>query len=95
MWQGTLVLTVTVMLAGEIDIVVSQLPCDSPLRIFRPHLFTHCSSCLYGTWSEWKRINHLTHGGNCSSGYFYKVTRSRKDLNETCNDEMETDYHCK
>ena len=92
MWQITLFLTV--MLAGQIDIVVSQLPCDSPLRILRPQLFLHCS-CFYGSWSRWERINHMVHSTSCSSGYLHTVKRIRKDINGACKDDIEKDYHCK
>ena len=94
MWKITLLLTM--MLADEIDIIVSQqLPCDSPLRIVRPQQFKHCSLCSYGTWSRWKNTNHMVHKNNCSSGYFHEVTRIRKDINGKCNDETEMDYRCK
>ena len=93
MWKVTLLLTV--LLADKIDIALSELPCDSALRIFRPELFTHCSSCFYDTWSRWERIDHMMHHNNCSSGYLHKVKRTRKDLNQECNDEEEIQYHCK
>ena len=31
------------------------LSCDHPLKVLHPEQFTHCSSCFYGTWSEWSR----------------------------------------
>ena len=71
------------------------LSCDHPLRVLHPEQFTHCSSCFYGTWSEWSRIGHSVSSSRCNSSYAYEVERTRKDNNGNCQDETEQEYQCK
>lgn len=77
--------------------VDAELDCSSPLRILQPWRFTHCSSCFYGTWSDWYRIGNSAYSSHCKSGYAYKVERNRKDIygSAKCEDKNETSYQCK
>ena len=97
MWKITFILAViSATSRGQSgsggDILLS---CDHPLRVLHPEQFTHCSSCFYGTWSEWSRIGHSVSSSRCNSSYAYEVERTRKDNNGNCQDETEQEYQCK
>lgn len=78
--------------SGAVPVVLN---CDHPLRVLQPELFTHCSSCFYGTWSDWKRIGHSVSSSQCNSTYAYQVQRTRKDNNGNCKEESQQQYQCK
>ena len=78
--------------SGAVNIVLS---CDHPLRVLQPELFTHCSTCFYGTWSEWRRIGHSISASHCNSTYAFKVQRTRTDNYGNCNEESQQLYKCK
>ena len=74
-----------------------KLDCDNSLRVLQPELFTHCSQCFYGSWSNWYRIGQSVSSSHChNSGYAYQVERTRKDNygNTNCNDEVQQQYQC-
>ena len=78
------------------DIVLSNIlyPCDSVLRPVFPSLFGHCL-CLYGRWTGWTRTSNPIPHQNCTSGYYYNAKRSRSDIQQMCEDEVETGQLCK
>ena len=57
------------------------LDCTSQIRLFLPHLFTHCSTvCQYSEWSDWQMVSGSTVNvptTQCSSGEAYNGTRTR------------------
>ena len=74
-----------------------QLPCDHPLRVAAPGLFSHCTaSCTYGDWSEWQVVpNSLASTGKCASGYAYSERRTRTVFGCTGAMTEETRSVCK
>ena len=52
--------------------VNAQLRCDSFLRVVRPELFTHCSSCFYNSWSSWTRTGHPMSNSRCPTNNSFK-----------------------
>ena len=67
----------------------SFLSCDSYLRLFYPHYFTHCS-CQYSAFDDWD-ISSLRHVPTyqCTSGYVVVETRRRRDVQGVCEDDVE------
>ena len=67
----------------------SFLSCNSYLRPFYPHYFTHCS-CEYSAFSDWD-ISSLQHvpSYQCTSGYVVVETRRRQDVQGVCEDDIE------
>ena len=58
----------------------SQAPCDHPLRILAPSLFTHCAtSCIYSDWNSWQTIQTRipTNKTTCASEYYYVQQQNR------------------
>ena len=72
----------------------APLNCDHPLRVLQPELFTHCTTCFYGTWSNWYRIGHSLSSSQCKSGYAYQVERTRQDNYGKCLQELQQQYQC-
>ena len=93
MWKVILLLAIVV--ATQEVAIGAPLPCDSYYRIFYPHLFTHCSSCFYGSWSAWARTSEVSATSHCDSGYHYKEARTRRDNHGQCEKETEERYACK
>ena len=93
MWKVILLLAIVV--ATQEVAFGAPLPCDSYYRIFYPELFTHCSSCFYGSWSAWARTSEVSATSHCDSGYHYKEARTRRDNHGQCEKETEERYACK
>ena len=56
------------------------LPCDLPLRIVVPALFTHCPAvCAYSKWTSWEKLpgRSQTTKDHCPSGYYFTQQRTR------------------
>ena len=91
----------TTLLVGLILIVIklcavnAQLPCDSFLRVVRPELFTHCSSCFYNSWSSWTRTGSPMNNNGCPTRRSFKETRSRTDSQGKCETETDRRTSCK
>ena len=95
MWKITFILVA--ISVGYISQSDAQLDCNHPLRVLQPELFTHCTQCFYGSWSNWYRIGHSVSSSHCDkSGYAYQVERTRKDNygNSNCTDEVHQEYQC-
>jgi len=93
MWKTALLFAI--IAATKEVVIAAPLPCDSYYRIFYPHLFTHCSSCFYGSWSAWARTSEVSATAHCDSGYHYKEKRTRADNHGNCEKEIEERYMCK
>ena len=77
----------------------SVLPCDHPIRIVVPSLFTHCD-CSYSTWSNWIAVEGSiakVPNSQCSSGETYQEERTRVVTGGSeCNERLnETRHTCK
>ena len=96
-----LLLCFSLLLAAmQFSTVDSALPCNSPLRKYLPHHFTHCPSCSYGQWSLWTRSTppQVRTNQTCDSGKARKYERSRTAVaGSTCtpNPDTEYKYECK
>ena len=98
--MATLLLCLSLLLAAVVQFspVDSALPCNSPLRRYLPHRFTHCSSlsCSYGQWSPWKTsIPQVMAVANytCDSGEARRYERSRTAVpGSTCTPDPATEY---
>ena len=90
-------LSALLMPAESSPIERRQLPCDHPLHVAAPGLFSQCTaSCTYGDWSEWQVVpNSVTSTRQCASGYAYSERRTRTVFG--CTGEMteETRSVCK
>ena len=75
--------------------VNAALPCDSFLRVVKPELFTHCSSCLYNSWSRWARTGNPMSNNECPTTRSFKEMRTRKDSLGKCEVEKEIKTTCK
>ena len=100
----TLFLCLSLLIAAvQFSTVDSALPCNSPLRRYLPHRFTHClsTSCSYGQWGPWKTSFPLQVIANqtCATGQARKYERSRTALpgSTACRSDTETQdkYECK
>ena len=59
----------------------AHLPCEHPLRIVVPSLFTHCpTSCGYSEWTAWEVVQRRipTTINYCDSRLYYVQERTRK-----------------
>ena len=80
----------------------ASLPCDLPLRLVAPHLFTHCGTiCAYSDWTPWVTVQHRipTTSNNCTSRRFYVQQRTRQAVSAigdrtNCNEVNETQNIC-
>ena len=75
-----------------------QAPCNHPLRITRPELFTHCDCTYSSVWSEWEIVEGSTIGvptSQCASGQAYNEQRRKTAFGDNCNDQTETRRVCK
>ena len=75
--------------------VNAQLPCDSFLRVVRPDLFTHCSSCFYNSWSSWTRTGSPMNNYGCPTNRSFNERRTRTDSQGKCQPETESRTTCK
>ena len=77
-----------------------QLPCNHPLRISAPELFTHCvAPCVYSEWGDWKDVPGSIQSAptsQCASGQTYTQRRTRRAIGSTsgCNELTETRKVC-
>ena len=69
------------------------LPCDHPLRIVFPELFTHCD-CIYGRWSDWTTTLHSVPLSQCESGVTYNETRVQSSIGTDCQENTESRGGC-
>ena len=63
-------------------------PCDDPMRLTHPHLFTHCR-CIYTDYSKWKASFREVPTHQCTSGFVVVETRSRTVTYGKCDNETE------
>ena len=60
---------------------VLLLDCTSQIRLYFPHLFTHCNTvCQYSEWSDWQMVSGSTANvltSECPSGEAYTERRTR------------------
>ena len=61
-------------------VVNAQLPCDSFLRVVRPELFTHCSSCFYNSWSSWTRTGRPMSNSGCPTKRSFTETEEPEQI---------------
>ncbi len=81
----------------------SQIPCDHPLRISAPQLFTHCNganTCTYSAYSDWQTdsssAEQTVSTSQCPSGKTYQEIRRRTSTAGTsCTDLTQTRRVCK
>ena len=79
-----------------------ELPCDNPLRIVVPSLFTHCdTSCEYSEWTPWETVQRRipTTTNNCASRLYYVQQRTRQIISVVgdradCNEVNQTQRIC-
>ncbi len=96
--MAALLLCLSLLLAAvQFSPVNSALPCNSPLRRYLPHRFTHCSSCTYEEWSPWKTSIPLqvvaVANHTCDSGEARRYERSRTAVpGSTCTPDPDTEY---
>ena len=102
----TLIVTVTpIPVSHDLQRRMRSLPCDLPLRIVVPSLFTHCGTiCAYSDWTPWATVQALgrripTKGNNCTSRKYYVQQRTRKVVSvigngTDCNEVNETQNIC-
>ena len=91
----SVIILLTVMSVASCMAEAAPLSCDHPLRVLQPELFTHCSACFYGSWSNWYRIGHSLSSSQCKSGYAYQVEQTRQDNHGKCQKELQHQYQCK
>ena len=102
MWKIIAILTVIFVTceaqSGSSSTPITPQPllsCDHPLRVLQPKWFTHCSTCFYGSWSDWYRIGHSVYSSQCNqSGYAYQVERTRADNHGKCQKQTQQQYQC-
>ena len=75
--------------------VNAALPCDSVLRVLRPNLFPHCSSCFYNSWSSWARTSSPMINNRCPTKRSFNEVRTRKDSLGKCKVETQERTACK
>ena len=97
--MAALLLCLGLLLAAvQFSPVDSALPCNSPLRRYLPHRFTHCPSCTYGEWSSWTRSSslQLIASRTCDSRKARRYERSRTAVpGSTCTPNPATQYKFK
>ena len=77
-----------------------QIPCNHPLRLTMPDLFTHCETlCAYSDWTSWELIQHNVSTTKCYSGRRYVQQRTRTTLSVVgdsadCSELSETRTLC-
>ena len=98
-----LIVTVTsVPVSHNLQRRLASLPCEHPLRIVVPSLFTHCgTTCAYSNWTPWAMVQHRisTTSNNCTSGRYYVQQRTRQVVSmigngADCNEVNETQNIC-
>ena len=58
-----------------------QIPCNHPLRLIAPNLFTHCETiCSYSDWTSWEITQRQVPiaKSQCPSQYYYVKQRTRQ-----------------
>jgi len=81
----------------------ASLPCDHPLRIVAPSLFSHCVTiCSYSDWTPWETVQQRipTTNNLCASGRYYVQQRTRQIVSvigdrADCNEVNQTEKICK
>ena len=80
-----------------------SLPCDHPLRIVAPSLFSHCGAiCGYSDWTAWETVQQRipTTNNLCASRRYYVQQRTRQIVSvigdrADCNEVNQTQKICK
>ena len=86
---------VAVIAANLCWVYAAPLRCDSFLRVVRPDLFTHCTTCNYGSWGGWRRTGRLLTNYQCPTKWSFKEKRTRRDNNGICEENEEFRSICK
>jgi len=81
----------------------ASLPCDHPLRIVAPSLFSHCGAiCAYSDWTPWETVQRRipTTNNLCTSRRYYVQQRTRQIVSvigdrADCNEVNQTQKICK
>ena len=90
----SVIIILTVMSVASCMAETAPLSCDHPIQ---PEHFTHCSTCFYGSWSDYMvtGLDIRFSSSQCKSGYAYQVERTRQDNDGKCQEELEHQYQCK
>ena len=80
----------------------ASLPCDHPLRVVVPSLFSHCGTiCAYSNWISWAIVQRQisTTSNTCTSKRYYVQQRTRQVVSvigngADCNEVNETQNIC-
>lgn len=96
MWSKLHLLSATITIAILVtDVQSFIIPCDSPLRLFRPEYFKHCD-CVY-KWTDWEVVEDSVVDvpeAQCETKQAYSEMRKEVSFVSNCSSQTETRQIC-